>query len=160
MYPGETQRGTYCAAATLTFYLSATSGTKGTDVRGWVTRVSASNSIKHTDRSLTILLRILEAVDGTRESGQTISCERVDVPVPAGLSTGSRGTGFTVARAEDTSGVCAGNLDINGIRCQNTPRIFDQGHEQSHWAIRELSKMPLRMTGKRLTWGTICPQLV
>ena len=57
------------------FYLSATSGTKGTDVRGWVTRVSASNSIKHTDRSLTILLRILEAVDRNREPGRAISCE-------------------------------------------------------------------------------------
>ena len=101
------------------FYLSVlgTPGAMGVDVRGWAARVSASILIKSTDRSLTILLGILEAVNTDRESGKAISRKWVNVPLPASLPTGGRGTRLTVVRAENTSGVLAGNLEIGDIRC-------------------------------------------
>jgi hypothetical protein len=48
-----------------TFYLHilATSGTMGGDMRGWAGRVSAANEVKQPDRSLTVLLGVLETED-------------------------------------------------------------------------------------------------
>lgn len=41
----------------------AASGTRGIDVWGWVTRVSASSQIRDMSKSLTVHLGVLEAVD-------------------------------------------------------------------------------------------------
>jgi hypothetical protein len=46
-----------------------------------------------------------------RGSGKVISHERVNSPLPAGLSAGSGGTTLAVVGAEDTPGIFASNLN-------------------------------------------------
>jgi hypothetical protein len=112
------------------FYLStlSTSRTKRVDVGGWATRVSASILVERTERSLTVLLRILEAADTNRESDNAISRESMSVPLPAGSRAGGRGAALTMGGTEDAPSIFAGNLDITRIRCLNLPRRFDRDH--------------------------------
>ena len=58
-----------------TFYLHvlAASRTMGGDMRGCAGRVSAANEVKQPDRSLTVLLGVLETAETNRQSGNAIS---------------------------------------------------------------------------------------
>lgn len=122
--------GVLCWACAYVSYLSAlgTPRAKGIHVGGWEMRVSASNHVGRTERSLTVLLRILEAADVNRKSDNAISAVSMNAPLPTGSLAGGGSTALTMVGAKDAPSIFARNLDVSEVRCLGLLRRFDGGH--------------------------------
>ena len=84
--------------------------------------------VERTERSLTVLLRILVTADMNRESDSAISRGSMSAPMPTGSPAGGRGTAFAMGGTEKTSNIFTDNLCIVKIRCLGFPPKFCRCH--------------------------------